>query len=79
MCFSFIIIDRYEQLARAMAGRMECSEQEARHAARDVLMALINVSARVNICRFHLSSALRLLPMSLPGSTFIVSSALKSV
>mmetsp|Transcript_6773 Transcript_6773/g.18176 ORF Transcript_6773/g.18176 Transcript_6773/m.18176 type:complete len:686 (+) Transcript_6773:251-2308(+) len=32
----------YEQLASAMAGRMECSEQEARHAARDVLMALIN-------------------------------------
>jgi len=33
-----------------MTGRMECSEQEARHAARDVLMALINVSEVHVLC-----------------------------
>ena len=40
------MLHRYEQLARALAGQMECPENEARHVARDVLMALINVSAQ---------------------------------
>lgn len=64
---------RYEQLARAMTGRMDCSEQEARHAARDVLMALINVSS----CLVHAAALMspKHQPSSLPASCHHVPSA----